>query len=263
MGVEARPSGGLDVNSQLDRLLSAHQAWMRKQITFSTPMPVYHSTSPCPMPSMPCMMDRSPTPQTPNMLTAPMLPLTVVVAIFFCVCENLPFPAGSAGSLGPPRSLSEDAVPTGPPLVRGLHQALDVARDPAAVVVTRRRMGALVVDVALPGPDMEGEIALEGLVLLGRLVVRPDAVVDDLGRRDGAHDGVIRGRAIELGEGGPRRGRERQPDPAGGDVVDYARGGRVSRMSNTFFGGVIFFYCRLAACPGRSPSRHPGINQRA
>ncbi len=102
VGGEARPSGGLDINSQLDRLLPA-QAWMRKQITFSTPMPVYHSTSPCPMPSMPCMMDRSPTPQTPNMLTAPMLPLPAVVAIFFFgLCENLPFPAGSAGSLGPP-----------------------------------------------------------------------------------------------------------------------------------------------------------------
>lgn len=52
----------------------------REKAHFSTPMPVYHSTSPHPNALHVLCTDRSPTPQTPNMLTAPMLPLVIAVA---------------------------------------------------------------------------------------------------------------------------------------------------------------------------------------
>jgi hypothetical protein len=92
-------------------------------------------------------------------------------------------------------------------VVRRLHEPLDVAGNPAAVIVTRRRVGPLVVDIALPGSDEEGDITLDGLVFLGRLVIRPDTVREDVGGGDWAHDRIVRRRAVEFGKGCPRGSR--------------------------------------------------------
>jgi hypothetical protein len=128
-------------------------------------------------------------------------------------------------------SPSEDGLPAGTPLVGALDQTLNVAGDPAAIEIARRRLSTLIVDITFPGTDEESKQALDGLVLLGRLVVRPDAVADGLGRRDGAHDGIVRGSAIELGEGRARSCAERQLDPARRDVVNCSRG-RESQSAN-------------------------------
>ncbi|KAL1835653.1 hypothetical protein VTK73DRAFT_5481 [Phialemonium thermophilum] len=95
-----------------------------------------------------------------------------------------------------------------PPLA--LHDAGNVARDPPAVVVARLRHHLLAVDIALPGARVEREVALDALVRLLRLVVRPDAVVHRLRRVDRAHDRVVRRHPLPLAHGRPLRRRQRQ-----------------------------------------------------
>jgi len=72
---------------------------------------------------------------------------------------------------------SENRIPVAP---LSLDHTLDIARHPAAVIVAGLRVGALTVGIALPRSDIEGEVALDGLVSLGRLVVRPYPVANSV-----------------------------------------------------------------------------------
>lgn len=116
-----------------------------------------------------------------------------------------------------------------------LDDALDIARHPAGIIFSGLGMSALAVDIALPGANIEGEVALDALVALGGLLVGPYPVHDRVISVDRAHHGVVGRSALPLAKGRPRRGGERNSNHICRYVVSYGDGearARVSAVAN-------------------------------